>query len=291
MFSLVSHPNMGSVRNSPVSGSPSGFATPSIYQSAANDICQEVVEGIGEIIEELEQSDEQIASYAPDQIHTDEVILTYSASPTVHRFLLKAASKRRFTVIYAESFPNNHQKVHGFVTGKSNSQQRQGYDDFDDLPGRTQSFQKTLTGAGVTVVVIPDSAVFALMSRVNKVILSTHAILSNGALLAPAGTKLVAKSATAHRVPVVVLAATYQLTPTPYPHDPEAYLEYGDPAKVVPYQDRELVDSDQVEIENPLWDFVPPDCVDMYVTNLGGHAPRYLYRVMRDQYRDEDLEF
>jgi translation initiation factor eIF-2B subunit beta len=278
MFSLLSHPTMSSPRGSPAPGSPSGTPTPSIRASGSNDIRQEVIEGIGEIIDELEQSDEQIASYALEHIHSNEVILTYSSSTTVQRFLLKAASKRKFTVIHAESYPNNHQKVHALVTGNHNSNNQ------DVLPN--EAFHKTLTTSGITVILIPDSAIFAIMSRVNKVILGTHAILSNGALLATSGTKLVAKAAKAHHVPVVVLSGTYKLSPK-YPHDPDMYIEYGDVSKVFPYQDGELVE--KVEVENPTLDFVQPECVDVYVTNLGGHAPSYLYRIIRDQYRDEDV--
>ena len=279
MFSLLSHPTMSSPRGSPAPGSPSGTATPSMRQSGSNDIRQEVTEGIGEIIDELEQSDEQIAGYALEHVHSNEIILTYSSSTTVQRFLLKAAAKRKFTVIHAESYPNNHRKVHALVTGNHNTTCE------DALP--TETFHKTLTASGITVVLIPDSAIFAIMSRVNKVILGTHAILSNGALLAASGTKLVTKAAKAHQVSVVILSGTYKLSPR-YPYNADMYVEYGDVSKVFPYQDGELVE--KVEVENPIWDLVGPEYVDMYVTNLGGHAPSYLYRIIRDQYRDEDVD-
>jgi translation initiation factor eIF-2B subunit beta len=280
MFSLLSHPTMSSPRGSPAPGSPSGTATPSMCASRSNDIRQEIIEGIGEIIDELEQSDEQIAAYALEHIHANEVILTYSSSATVQRFLLKAASKRKFTVIHAESHPNNHRRVHALLTGNHKLANE------DALPAET--FHKTLTASGITTILIPDSAIFAIMSRVNKVILGTHAILANGALVAASGTKLVAKAAKAHHVSVVVLSGTYKLSPK-YPYDPDRYTEYGDASKVFPYQDGELVET--VEVENPIFDFVGPESVDMYVTNLGGHAPSYLYRVIRDQYRDEDVDF
>lgn len=272
---------MSSPRACPAPGSPTGTATPLTRPASSNDIRQEVIEGIGEIIDELEQSDEQIAGYALEHIHAHEVILTYSSSTTVQRFLLKAAAKRKFTVIHAESYPNNHQKVHSLVSGNPNASS-------EDATIPAETLYKTLTASGISVILIPDSAIFALMSRVNKVILGTHAILSNGALLAVAGSKLVAHAARAHHVPVVVLSATYKLSPL-YPYDPDRYLEYGDVSKVIPYQEGEMVE--RVRVENPTLDFVAPECVDMYVTNLGGHAPSYLYRVIRDQYRDEDVHF
>jgi translation initiation factor eIF-2B subunit beta len=245
--------------------------------ATSSDLRAEVIEGISEIIDELDQSDDQIASYAPDHIHTAEIIFTYSASLTVQRFLLKAASKRKFTVIVAESYPNNHTKTHALLTGNM--------DDFDDTT--TNSFTKPLISAGITVILIPDSAIFALMSRANKVILGTHAVLANGSLVAAAGTKMVCKAARHHHVPVMVLCGTYKLSPK-YPYDPDTLIEYGNVRKVVPYRDVDFRES--VAVENPIHDFVDAECVDLFVTNLGGVATGYLYRIARDQYRDEDVD-
>ncbi|KAI5307446.1 GCD complex subunit gcd7, partial [Ascosphaera atra] len=44
------------------------------------DVRVDVIDGINEIIDELEQVDDQIAAYAPEHIHSNEVILTYGAS-------------------------------------------------------------------------------------------------------------------------------------------------------------------------------------------------------------------
>lgn len=278
MFSILQHsPMKGSGANSPAMRS--GTATPLMGASGTSDLRAEVMEGITEIIDELSQSDDQIANYAPEHIHPTEVIFTYSSSFTVQRFLLKAASKRKFTVIHAEAYPNNHRKTHAFVTGNLDSED-------DEL--EADAFERPLTAAGVTVVLVPDSAVFAIMARVNKVILGVHAVLSNGSIIASAGTKVIAKAAKHHRVPVIVLAATYKLSPK-YPHDPEMYIEYGNVGKVVDYQDSEIKELG-VEVANPVYDFVDSGDVDLFVTNLGGCASGYLYRIVSEQYRDEDID-
>jgi len=70
-------------------------------------------------------------------------------------------------------------------------------------------------------------------------------------------------------------------------------VEVGDPGKVVPWEvlggigegDGEKV----VSVLNPVFDYVPAELVDLYVTNLGGHAPSFLYRVVGDHYRHEDI--
>lgn len=246
---------------------------------ASTDFREEVKQGIMEIIDELTQSDEQIANYALEHIHPSEIIFTYSASLTVQRFLLKAASKRKFTLIQAEAYPNHHQKSHALATGRIDNEG-------DELDA--ESFQKPLTAAGITVIMVPDSAIFAVMSRVNKVILGAHAVLSNGSTVATAGTKIVAKAAQYHHVPVLVLAGTYKLSPE-YPHDPSNFVDYGNVVKVVKFQDGAMK-VPSIEISNPIYDLVDSSDVDLFVTNLGGVASGYLYRVVREQYRDEDVE-
>ncbi|CAD6582323.1 MAG: GCD complex subunit gcd7 [Alectoria sarmentosa] len=286
MFSLLSHPrsNVASTTATPGSQSPGSLPPLSTMAlanlTAAKDLGAEIVVGIQEILEELDQADDQIAGYSLEHIHSNEIILTHTSSITVQKFLLKAAVKRRFTVFHAEAFPNDHESTHATVIGKANG----GPD--DEL--RLESFQKSLTAAGITVILTPDSAVFALMSRVNKVILDTHIVLPNGGLVAAAGAKVVAKAASMHRIPVIVLSGVYKLSPV-YPFDIDSLMENGDPGRVTGYEDGGLVN--KIEVENPLFDYVPPELVDLYITNLGGHAPTYLYRIIADHYRTEDIEF
>ncbi|OJJ38641.1 hypothetical protein ASPWEDRAFT_48840 [Aspergillus wentii DTO 134E9] len=277
MFSLLSHPEPEpSLPGTPASDSPSGRF---MGHGPNKDIRAEVLDGIGEIIDELGQVDDQISAYALDHIHSNEIILTHTSSSTVQKFLLKAAAKRKFTVIHAESYPNNHEATHATVSGNSFG---------DDELMSTESFQKPLIAMGITVILIPDSAVFALMSRVNKVILGTHSVLANGGLVAAAGTRVIARAAKVHQTPVVVVSGVYKLSPV-YPFDFESLIEYGDVSKVIGYEDGDLVD--QLDVQNPLYDYVPAELVDLYITNLGGHAPSYLYRIVSDHYRKEDITF
>ena len=131
----------------------------------------------------------------------------------------------------------------------------------DDLG--VERFSRTLIAAGITVTLIPDAAVFALMSRVNKVILGTHVVLANGGLIAAAGAEIIAKAAQVHRTPVVVVTGVYKLSPV-YPFDFDAMIEYGDGGKVC----GDLAQDGSVDVENPLYDYVPAELVDLYITNL-----------------------
>ncbi|KAI9796917.1 MAG: GCD complex subunit gcd7 [Candelina submexicana] len=264
MFSLLSHPGTPSpIATPPGMRSPAarGTLTPQNLTisntTSSTELKGEIINGIEEIIDELSQVDDQIASYALEHIHSNEIILTHSSSVTVQKFLLRAATKRKFTVIHAESYPNDHEATHAAIMGIPSR-------DREDELGSV-AFQKPLTAAGITVILIPDSAVFALMSRVNKVILGTHAVVANGGLVAAAGARTIAKAARMHRTPVVIVSGVYKLSPV-YPYDFESLIEYGDASKIFGYEDGDLVD--KVDVQNPLFDYVPAELVDLYITNL-----------------------
>lgn len=211
----------------PTGVSPLG--TPSVRESPALkgqkkdtneklDIKAEVLNGISELLEELDIVDEQIAESALHHIHSNEIILTHTSSQTVQRFLITAARKRKFTVICAEAYPNDHKETHSTI---ANGGIKQGED--EDEGERW----KPLTAMGIKVIVIPDSAVFALMARINKVILAPHTVLANGSLIAAAGATTIAQAAKVHHVPVVVLSGVYKLSPV-YPFDTDGLIEYGE---------------------------------------------------------------
>ncbi|KAI1006727.1 hypothetical protein K3495_g1490 [Podosphaera aphanis] len=284
--------NLLSATNSPTTTPP---CANSLHKSAVSasslarriamttkDLKAEIISGIEEIIDELGQVDDQVAAYAQEHIHSNEVVLTNSSSLSVQKFLLKAAEKRKFTVIVTESYPNDHNAIHSTVMGKYRL-----HDGIEEEMG-TESFLKPLSAAGVTVILMTDASIFAIMSRVNKVILATHAVIANGGLIAAAGTRIIAKAAKVHRTPVIVVSGIYKLSPE-YPYEFESLIEYGDPRNVIPYEDGVLVE--ELEVDNPVYDYVPPDLVDLYITNLGAHAPSYLYRIVADHYKPEDINF
>ena len=263
MFNLLSHPASGSPSpiGTPGSQSPRGHSSLTKHAlatlNATRDFRAEVINAIDDIVDELYQADDQIAAYALEHIHSNEIVLTHAISPTVQTFLLKAAAKRKFTVIHAEAFPNEHEATHATVTGSHHENHQS--------EARREQFHKLLTAAGITVILIPDSAVFAIMSRVNKVILGTQVVLADGGLVTAAGARTIAKAASVHCTPVVVLSATYKLSPV-YPFDYDELIEYGDAGKVFDFEDGDLVD--KVDVDNPLSDYVSAELVDLYITNL-----------------------
>lgn len=297
LFGIFQHPSQSSGLRSPPSSALTTSSRPTKSGSGSNptkekvDVKAEVIEGIKDLLDELEQVDTQIAEYALDHIHSNEIILTHTSSQTVQRFLLTAAKKRKFTVIHAEAYPNDHLSTHATIVS-GGAKQHDPEDPFGSAEDDPR--WKPLTALGIQVILIPDAACFALMSRVSKVVLAPHAVLADGSLLAAAGAQPIAQAARVHAVPVVVLSGVYKLGPV-YPFDPAELVEFGDPGKVVPFQEEiggeEEGWENQVDVVNPVYDWVEAGLVDLYVTNLGAHAPSYLYRIVEDHYyrQDKDL--
>jgi translation initiation factor eIF-2B subunit beta len=151
----------------------------------------------------------------------------------------------------------------------------------------------SLSSSGISTFLVPDSSVYALMSRVSKVILGAHAILTNGGMFAVTGSLLTATAARAHSTPVMVCAGQFKLTPLWNLYHEYGALDFADPSGVLGFEEGDLVD--KVDVVNPYYDYVRPDLVDVYVTNeyvrlllpphaltdgitSGDHPPPSMYR-------------
>ncbi|CAI5747332.1 unnamed protein product [Peronospora destructor] len=221
------------------------------------DLKLSVMEGIAELVDEIDSLHVNIADQAMEYIHTDEVILTFGLSLSVEAFLKTAAKKRSFKVIVVESAPS--------------------------LNG--QRTAHALAESGIDVTVIPDSAVFALMARVNKVVVPAVAVVANGGLIAQSGLQNIALAAKKCSVPVVCVAGLIKLSPL-YAHDLDVLSELLSPSSIYSYEDT----VDNLEVLNPAYDYVPPECVRIFITNTGAHQPSYIYRLLAEYYSPQDYQ-
>eukprot|EP01062_Namystynia_karyoxenos_P024229 TRINITY_DN19421_c0_g1_i1.p1 TRINITY_DN19421_c0_g1~~TRINITY_DN19421_c0_g1_i1.p1 ORF type:complete len:465 (+),score=160.33 TRINITY_DN19421_c0_g1_i1:191-1396(+) len=246
-------------------------------------------------LEHFDSSLKSIAKQGADHIADQDVLLTYGHSSTVERFLLYAAGDRKgraldFSVFVCEAAP----ECSGHI------------------------MVSTLRENGVRATLIPDSAAYAVMSRISKVIVGTHLVLADGGLIAPAGTQGVAVAASMHRVPVVVCTPLIKLTPMyPFSSDLSDFGNLQDPGDVLdfdavaaaagtqvihrgPGPDGEPAggrgaDLDLISVPNASVDYVAPDHVALFVTDqaecLGGgksYAPSYVYRLLQQYYNPDD---
>lgn len=228
------------------------------YSRQLFSLKQSIIQAVNELIEELESVGNNIAAQATDYIHANEVILTVGKSKTVEQFLKSAARKRSFQVIVVESSPN--------CSG--------------------HEMAANLTSAGIETLLVSDASVFAMMSRVNKVIIGCHAVTANGGIIARNGTRIVSACAKHYSTPVCVVTGMYKITPI-FPENHADFNLLATPDMVVPFSDFTMVDSN-VEILNPQFDYVPSSLISLLVTNQGGSPPSYVYRLLGELYDTED---
>lgn len=248
MFSLLSTHKTGT--NEPM------------LKSKASDLRQVIIQGIRELIDnEITNVYALIEPMLTEMIHDNETLLV--PTPTLEiilKFLIKARLKRKFTVLVPENYPNHTQAAHAFV--------------------------KQLGAHDIDTVLIADTTIYAVMLRVGKVIIGALGVCANGGCLLNAGVGYIVECAKEFKTPVCAVAGLYKLSPV-YPYNSMDLVEMGNAGKVLPYSESQLVDS-VAAVGNPLTDYVSPDNIDIYITNLGGFAPSFIYRIVLDNYRPDD---
>lgn len=223
------------------------------------EVKRRILQDVNDLKDELESHMERIAEQSTQHIHSNEVILTFGKSETVEAFLAHVRPKRKFEVLVAEAAPG--------------------------LEGH--SMAKNLAERGIDSTLITDNSVYALMSRVNKVIIGTDALMANGGLIAKSGCYGVCLAAQAHSVPILVTCGLYKLSPL-YPFDQDTFNESLSPALIS--SSPGIDDSKYLTISVPAFDYIPPDLISLYITDVGGHNPSYLYRLLSEYYSQEDYD-
>lgn len=146
-------------------------------------------------------------------------------------------------------------------------------------PGsRGRAVAKRLASEGVEVVQVPDSAVWSIMTKVDRVVLGAHLVTSDGFVVGRVGTSQVALAAKEARVEVMVAAETYKFSPATAAGLP-AIAEELDPEEVVGRA--WLAKNPLVRVLNPAFDVTPPSHVDVVITELGVIPPRSAAIVLR----------
>lgn len=224
------------------------------------DMRQAIMGAVLEINEDLDNLHGPISDQAQEHIHEGECVLIYGYATLTESFLKAAARKRKFQVIIAEAEPS--------------------------ISGLKLAVSLAKASNNISVTLVPDSNIYALMSRVNKVIIAPHAVMIDGGCVCSAGHLMVAIAARDHSVPVVCLAGTYIMTPL-LAHNQRGTLEQLlSPALVIPYH--APVNFDRTEVFVPAFDSVGPDLVALFVTNNGSHQPSYIYRLLGELYHPDD---
>ncbi len=126
---------------------------------------------------------DNIARFVSSTIRDNDVILTFGSSPLLRKVLVHAAATHKFKLVVVDSRP----LCEGLRTLAALS-------------------------SSVHCVYSPLSGAASAMCEATRVLLSASCFLSNGAMLAPAGTAMVAALAHSKQIPVVVACESYKFS-------------------------------------------------------------------------------
>lgn len=215
---------------------------------------------------ELDTCMDDISSQAIQHIHSNETIMVYGHSGTVENFLKNAGKRRKFRVIVCQAYPD--QVGHTMVKALSS------------VPN-------------IEVTLIPDSCVFAMMARVNKVILSCYYISADGGLCARSGCNTMALSAANFGIPILVCTGLYKLSPR-YQYSSTVCgrdIDYSFPVSPQPILDFYNASAlGGVEVLNPSFDYISANLITLFITNRGALSPSYMYRLLKELYPLHDVD-
>ena len=198
-----------------------------------------------------------------DLINDGDIVLTSNYSQQVAEILIENAKTKKFKVLVAESIPLFNKK----------------------------SQAENLIKNGIDTTIIEDDDIYDVMNKLAKVkvLIGGRAILVNGGLITYAGAYNISLAANMFSIPVIVAGGTTKLTPM-YAFKHELYNEFLSPDLIFGKKVKYEGDISGVQFNNPSFDYVPPNLITMYATNIGIINPIYLYRLFADMYDQEDYE-
>ena len=226
---------------------------------------------IDQILEKIDNLKSEIISISEaitekkeikDLIEDGDIILTSNYSEQIVKILDENKKTKKFKVFVCESAPKLREK----------------------------SMAEELKKINLDITIIEDDDIFSVMKNFKvKVFLGAKAILVNGGLITYGGAYNICLLANKFSNPVIIVAGTTKLTPM-YSFKHELYNEYLSPdlifGKNMDYQG----DISNIQFNNPSLDYVPPNLISMYATDIGILNPKYLYKNFNDMYDLEDYE-
>ena len=222
-----------------------------------------ILQRINELILEIDSISDSIIEQKgiKDLISEGDIILTSNYSQQVAEILIENAKTKKFKVLVAESLP--------LITKKSQSE--------------------ILIKKGIDTTIIDDDDLYDVMNKMAKikVLIGARAILVNGGLITYGGAYNICLAANMFYIPVIVVGGTTKLTPI-HSFKHELYNEYLSPDLIFGKNIKYEGDISNIQFNNPAFDYVPPNLITMYATNIGIINPIYLYRLFADMYDQED---
>ncbi len=137
---------------------------------------------------------------------------------------------------------------------------------------------KELASEGIPTTLIVDSAVRAVIKKVDKVVVGADCIAANGAVINKIGTSQIALCANETRTLFFVAAETYKFHPETHLGE-LVEIEERDPSEVA-----EPSKFKGVTIWNPAFDVTPAEYIDLIITEKGIIPPQAAIMVIKEEF-------
>ena len=225
----------------------------------------QILDQISILISEIHSISETITEKKEikDLIKDDDIILTTNYSEQILKILIENKKTKKFKVFVCESAPKLREK----------------------------SMAEELAKRKMDITIISDDDIYSVMRQFTKVkvFLGAKAILVNGGLITYGGAYNICLSASLFSNPVIIVGGTTKLTPM-YSFKHELYNEYLSPDLIFGKNMEYKGDISNIQFNNPSLDYVPPNLISMYATDIGILNPKFLYKHFNDMYDLEDYE-
>ena len=197
----------------------------------------------------LDMAYTSIGSFAHGLLHSRDVVLTIGYSGTVLAFLSQVPD---ITVFVVERAP--------------------------ECDGHRMA--KQLQERGVRVIVISDAAIFSVLPKVHRIVISARMVLSNGGVVGCSLASALALAARHHSVPFIVLYWQMKMTTRVNHRVGRTYATLKPPLDI---------GHPDVLTLNPDGEYVPPDMITLLVNEDGPHCPAAVYANSHNTYEQHNF--
>ena len=224
-----------------------------------------ILENIDTLIAEMSSISETITEKKEikDLISDNDIILTTNYSEQIVKILSENKRTKKFKVFVCESAPKLREK----------------------------SMSEELKKIKLDVTTVENDDIYSVMKKYTKVkvFLGAKAILNNGGLIAYGGSYNICLLASMFSNPVIIAAGATKLTPM-YSFKHEFYNEYLSPDLIFGKNMNYNGDISNIQFNTPSLDYIPPNLISMYATDIGILNPKFLYKNFNEMYDLEDYE-
>ena len=224
-----------------------------------------ILENIDTLIAEMSSISETITEKKEikDLISDNDIILTTNYSEQIVKILSENKRTKKFKVFVCESAPKLREK----------------------------SMSEELKNIKLDVTTVENDDIYSVMKKYTKVkvFLGAKAILNNGGLIAYGGSYNICLLSSMFSNPVIIAAGATKLTPM-YSFKHEFYNEYLSPDLIFGKNMNYNGDISNIQFNTPSLDYIPPNLISMYATDIGILNPKFLYKNFNEMYDLEDYD-